>query len=162
MHHGRHVAAVALLTALGWSGGVRAQQHADHTDSPTSPEQEVTAVLEGVFEATRAGDFETLDRLYAGDDLTIVEGAGLDRGWANYRDHHLAPELAEFDAFEYTPHNIEVEVSGDMAWALFEYDLKIQMGERTVDRVGRGTAVFRRDGDRWVVRHMQTATRARN
>jgi len=148
----------ALVGTLAWAGGVIAQQL--HEADP-GQEEAVAAVLEAVFAATEAGDFEALDALYAGDDLTILEGAGIDRGWASYRDHHLKPELAEFEEFSYVPHNIEVGVEGDLAWALFEYDLKIKMGEREMDRVGRGTAIFERRGDRWVVRHMQTANRPR-
>jgi len=151
-----------LVGAFAWAGGVAAQQHEEHHEEGSSPEHEVTEVLEAVFAATEAGDWAALDELYSGDDLTIVEGAGLDRGWASYRDHHLKPELEEFEEFSYTPRNIEVGVAGDLAWALFEYDLMIKMGEREMDRVGRGTAVFERRGERWVVRHMQTANRARN
>lgn len=156
----RILVALAAAVVLG-TGGVFAQQHADDRTAGSDAERDVAAVLEAVFSATEAGDFAALDELYAGDDLTIVEGAGLDRGWAEYRDHHLKPELEEFEEFSYAPRNIEVQVAGDWAWALFEYDLMIKVGEREIDRVGRGTAVFERRGERWVVRHMQTANRPR-
>jgi len=159
MSNTRRVVLATLVGTFAWTGSAWAQEHG-HSDA--DGEHEVAAVLEAVFAATQAGDLEALGELYAGDDLTIVEGAGMDRGWTNYRDHHLKPELDRFEEFSFTPRNIEVQVSGEMAWAHFEYDLLIKMGEREMDRVGRGTAVFERRGDRWVVRHMQTANRARS
>ncbi len=119
------------------------------------------AVITALFAAAERGDLAALDTLYAGDSLTVGEGAGLDRGWANYRDHHLAPELKEFRNFRYRPRDIEVRVAGDLAWAIYSYALSADMGERKVDVVGRGTAILERQGNRWVVRHTQTASRAR-
>lgn len=121
----------------------------------------VRATLEALFRAVERADLAALDTLYAGDSLTVVEGAGINRGWADYRDHHLAPELREFRNFRYRPSDIEVHVAGDVAWALFRYSLAADVGERKVDVVGRGTAVLERHGRRWVVRHTHTSGRAR-
>lgn len=121
----------------------------------------VRATLEALFRAVERADLAALDTLYAGDSLTVVEGAGINRGWADYRDHHLAPELREFRNFRYRPSDIEVHVAGDVAWALFRYSLAADVGERKVDIVGRGTAVLERRGRRWIVRHTHTSGRAR-
>lgn len=142
-----------------------AAQH-DHAPRPgataASPaEAEVQAALEALFRAVERGDLAALDSLYAGDSLTVVEGAGINRGWADYRDHHLAPELREMTGFQYRPAEIEAHVSGDLAWALFRYTIRGRAGERDLDLVGRGTAILERRGGRWVVRHTQTSSRAR-
>lgn len=154
-----------LLTGLLllWSSAALATtapaQHADSAAKET--ETAVRATLEAVFDAAERADLAALDTLYAGDSLTVVEGAGINRGWTDYRDHHLAPELKEFENFRYRPHDIEVHVSGDLAWAIFRYSIQARMGERTIDNVGRGTAILEREGGRWVVRHTQTASRPR-
>jgi ketosteroid isomerase-like protein len=129
--------------------------------SDSAEEEAIVSTLEAVFAATEQSDYDALDTLYAGADLTIIEGAGIDRGWVNYRDHHLKPELEEFQGFVYRPYEIEAHAEGDLAWVIFRYDLEIQLDERTVDNVGRGTAVLEKRDGRWVVRHMQTASRAR-
>lgn len=146
--------------SLALASGLGAQEHEAHHGG-TPAEEEVTSVLEATFAATERADYAALDTLYAGEDLTIVEGANLDRGWATYRDHHLRPELEQFESLLYRPRNIEVHVQGDGAWALFEYDLRIEMEGRTIDRAGQGTAIFERRDGRWVIRHMHTATRPR-
>jgi ketosteroid isomerase-like protein len=129
--------------------------------APQTDDQDIAAAIEAVFSATQRADFAALDSLYARDGLTIIEGAGIDRGWSEYRDHHLKPELESFKGFVYRPHEIEPHVTGMFGWAIFRYDLKIELEGRTVDNVGRGTAILEKRGGRWVVRHMQTASRPR-
>lgn len=154
--------AAALAGASLLAGGLAAQEQPETRTGMEREAARIAAVLEAVFAATQTADYAALDTLYAGADLTIIEGAGIDRGWASYRDHHLKPELEEFEEFTYRPRNIEASVAGDLGWAHFEYDLLIELEDRTIDRVGRGTAVFERRGGRWVVRHMQTANRPRS
>lgn len=153
--------AALLLTAPA----AIAAQH-DHpapaTAAAASPDQaQVRATLEALFRAVETGDMAALDTLYAGDSLTVVEGAGMDRGWASYRDHHLAPELREMSRFQYRPAEIEAHVGGDFAWAIYRYTIRGRAGERDLDLVGRGTAILERRGSRWVVRHTQTSSRPR-
>jgi ketosteroid isomerase-like protein len=127
----------------------------------TADAARVSATIEALFRAAERGDLAALDTLYAGDSLTVVEGAGINRGWADYRDHHLGPELKEMRNFQYRPVDIEAHVDGNTAWAIFRFTLIASMGERKIDNVGRGTAILERRGARWVVRHTQTTSRAR-
>lgn len=121
----------------------------------------VIATIGALFAAAERNDLVALDTMYAGERLTIVEGAGINRGWADYRDHHLAPEMKEMKNFRYRPFEIEAWVAGDLAWAMYRYSLTADMNGRAVDVVGRGTAILERQGTRWIVRHTQTASRAR-
>lgn len=120
----------------------------------------VEAVVRAAFAHSEAGQLSALDTIYTAN-ATIIEGAGLDRSWVNYRDHHLAPELKEFKNFRYRPSDIEVTVSGNTAWAMFRYTLSATMGERNIDNVGRGTMILERAGDQWRIRHSHTSSRAR-
>jgi ketosteroid isomerase-like protein len=148
---------VALLIML--APAVATAQH-EHRAAPADT-AEVRATIVALFDAAERGDFEALGAIYSGEDLTVIEGAGIDRGWTEYRDHHLAPELEAFQNFEYRPSQIEAHVAGDFAWAIFRYSLRADYQERRLDHVGRGTAVLERRDDRWVVRHTQTSSRPR-
>lgn len=163
--HSIRLAAIALASVLVLAPRTAAAQQGPTAARPPaaapSAEAEVRATLEALFQAAERGDMAALDTLYAGDSLTVMEGAGINRGWADYRDHHLAPELKELRGFQYRPTEIEPHVSGNVAWAIFRYTLKARAGERAIDNVGRGTAVLERRGGRWVVRHTHTASRAR-
>jgi hypothetical protein len=52
-----------------------------------------------------------------------------------------------------------------MAWVTFRYALQADLNGRALDQIGRGTMILERRGRgasaRWVVRHSQTASRAR-
>jgi len=149
-----------LLLAVAISSPLTTPAFAQ-TARPTAAEAEVASVISAVFAAVERGDLAALDTLYAGDSLTVGEGAGLDRTWKSYRDHHLAPELKDIRHMHYRPTDVEARVSGDIAWAIFRYTLRGQAGERTLDIVGRGTAILERRAGKWIVRHTQTGGRAR-
>ena len=145
--------------------GAQATHSAHAAPAPRTSDREdaakVSATLLAVFAAAERNDMKALDTLYAGDSLTVFEGAGMNRGWTDYRDHHLAPELLEMKDFQYRPADLEVHVDGGTAWVLFRYTLKANVNGRAIDAVGRGTAILERRGGRWVVRHTQTGSRAR-
>jgi ketosteroid isomerase-like protein len=157
--HRLPVAAVACAVSLFSSTvDVTAQ-------SAGRPVDQATAVIRAVFAAAERADMAALDTLYAGDSLTVFEGAGINRGWKDYRDHHLGPELKEMSGFKYRPIEISTRVGGNMAWTTVSYALQAKVGARTIDNFGRGTFVLERSGSantpRWIVRHSHTASRAR-
>lgn len=161
----RYVAAVVLLST---PATVAAQTELGHAASPAAEGQAraadataAAATVRALFAAAERNDLGALDTLYAGDSLTVVEGTGINRGWADYRDHHLAPEMKEMKNFRYRPFEIEARVSGDVAWVLFRYALGAELEGRVIDNVGRGTAILERRGKRWIVRHTQTTSRTR-
>ncbi|HEY0931203.1 MAG TPA: nuclear transport factor 2 family protein [Gemmatimonas sp.] len=123
--------------------------------------RKVEATIRAAFAAAERGDMAALDTLYAGDSLTVFEGAGVNNGWTDYRDNHLGPELKEMKEFRYRPIAIQAHVSGNLAWATVQYALSAQMNGRSIDNFGRGTVILEKRGARWVVRHTHTASRAR-
>jgi len=156
---------IALRLALGSlvllaSLPIAAQTHA-HGEHAAASTAAVAQAIRALFAAAERGDLAALDSLYAGDSLLVIEGSGINRGWRDYRDNHLAPELKEFQNFRYRPFEIEARVAGDLAWATFRYALTADTPNQKVDVVGRGTAILERRGNRWVVRLTHTASRPR-
>lgn len=152
---------VSLVVSLGAAALPASAQKSPPSRAGSGDSTNVVRTLIALFAAGERGDLAALDTLYAGEDLTVVEGAGINRGWKDYRDHHLAPELKEMVGFEYRPFEIQAYVRGSMAWAIYRYSLRAQVKDRAIDNIGRGTAIFERRGSRWVVRHTQTASRPR-
>jgi ketosteroid isomerase-like protein len=70
---------------------------------------DVRRTIEALFAAAERNDLTALNTLYASDSLLVSEGAGINQGWVDYRDHHLAPELAEFRNFKYAAHRVLLE-----------------------------------------------------
>lgn len=145
---------IGVPSAAVAQGQVRpAQQSADA--------QAAVQTIQALFAAAERGDLAALDTLYAGDSLLVIEGAGINRGWRDYRDNHLAPELKDFRNFQYRPFEIEARVAGEIAWVTYRYAIAAELPDRKVDAIGRGTAILEKRGAKWVVRLTQTASRAR-
>jgi ketosteroid isomerase-like protein len=120
----------------------------------------VTDVLTAFAAFTQDKNVAGLDTLMAPDSwVQIIEGAGMDQGWVDYRDHHLVPELAEFASFRYRYLAIEPQVRGAVAWAPFRYELAADTPGGHAEVEGRGTAVLERRDGRWVIVHLHTSGR---
>ncbi len=128
--------------------------------SAQTPEQQVTRVVEALATLSVAKDLAGLDTLYAPDPgVRVIEGAGVNKGWADYRDHHLAPELKEMKNFRSRYYDVEPQVRGNVAWASFRYELGVDTPRGPAESEGRGTAILEYRKGRWLVVHLHTSGR---
>jgi uncharacterized protein (TIGR02246 family) len=118
--------------------------------------------LKGYDVAFIAKDLDRLATFYH-PDVTIYEGAGVNNGWADYRDRHLGPELKAFENLEFGHSNRRVQMLGDRAaYVMSEYFIKAKMKDRMLDSIGRETLVVEKQADgTWKIRHSHTSGRAR-
>jgi ketosteroid isomerase-like protein len=122
----------------------------------------VRAVMEAHARFAQEKNLDAADTLWAQDrGVHIIEGAGVNHGWIDYRDNHLKPELDHFEEFRYQYRSIEPVVRGNVAWTSFQYDLFIKMEGREIDQVGRGTAVLEKREGQWLIVHLHTSGRDR-
>jgi ketosteroid isomerase-like protein len=145
------------IVALGGRGGGR--------ERPTEDTARVREVVEAVARFTQLKDIAGLDTLFAPDAwVRVIEGAGVNNGWTDYRDRHLRPELAEMGTFTYRFFAVEPHVRGAVAWTAFRYELTVDEAQGSTEIEGRGTAVLERRGNRWQLVQLHTsapqATRA--
>ena len=128
---------------------------------PASAQQSETAVREVLSQSASAfekGDMAALEKLWANDEsVTVFESGHANYGWADYRDHHLGPEMKEMKNTKYTLSDIKVKVSGNTAWATFKYAISADFGMRHVDGGGLGTAVLEKRGDNWKIVHWHSS-----
>jgi uncharacterized protein (TIGR02246 family) len=143
-----------VLAIVAVAAGVSAQ--------PSTEAQKIEEWLKGYDAAFLEKDLDKLATFYH-PDVTIYEGAGVNNGWADYRDHHLGPELKSFENLEFGHSNRRVHMLGDRAaLAISEYFIKAKMKERLLDNVGRETLVLEKQSDgSWKIRHSHTSGRAR-
>jgi uncharacterized protein (TIGR02246 family) len=126
-----------------------------------SGESDVLAFFKAYDAAFNAKDMDKLATMYH-PDVTIFEGAGINRGWVDYRDNHLGPEMKSFQNLQWAHSNIVVHMLGDAAaYVTADYTIKYQAGERAVDSGGIATHVLVKEQGRWKIRHSMTAARRR-
>ena len=98
-------------------------------------------------------------------DVTIYEGGGINTGWADYRDHHLGPELKEFLELESSHSNIVPHIldkDATLAYLTSEYHIKGKMKTRDEDGGGLETLILIKGSDGgWKIHHAHTSSRRR-
>lgn len=136
------------------------------TPSAAAAQDESAAVTRwlGTYDAAfNAKDLEKLATFYH-PDVTIYEGAGINNGWADYRDRHLGPELKAFQNLQFAHSDIKATVlaGAQSAYATARYTLKAKMGARDVHSEGLATYVLLKGSDgTWQIRHSHTSGRPR-
>ena len=114
--------------------------------------------------AFAAGDLSRLGSFYH-PEATVYEGGSVNRGWADYRDNHLGPELAEMAGARLTHTDVQLHAlgtDGAAAYLTSEYRLQARMKDRDVDVGGLETLVLVRSADgRYVIRHSHTSSKRR-
>lgn len=144
-----------LVLAMAGSAG------AQTSGTQMSDAERIKHWLQGYDAAFVAKDLDKLATFYH-PEVTIFEGGGVDRGWVDYRDHHLGPELKESQNLQFSHSNVVVRMLGrDAAYVTAEYAIKGRMGERDVDGGGLATLVLIREGSDWKIRHSHTSSRRR-
>ncbi len=122
----------------------------------------VRQTLEAFAEFVQTKELASIDTLWAtGRGVHIIEGAGVDHGWPDYRDNHLGRELESFDNLAYRFYSIEPQVRGAVAWAAFRYELSADTPRGRLELEGRATAVLEKQNDRWIIAHLHTSGRRR-
>ena len=124
--------------------------------------QDSTEAIRGVLTrsatAFERGDMAEMEKLWANDEsVTVFESGHANYGWADYRDHHLGPEMKEMKNAKYTLSDIRAKVSGNTAWATFKYVISADLGTRHIDSGGLGTAVLEKRGDDWRIVHWHSS-----
>lgn len=153
-------------TATHWVGEPGTRSPAPMTNLVAVAQDESASVTQwlGTYDAAfNAKDLDKLATFYH-PDVTIYEGAGINNGWADYRDRHLGPELKAFQNLQFSHSDTKVTVhpGGQSAHATSRYTLKAKMGERDIDSEGLATYVLTKGPDSsWQIRHSHTSSRAR-
>lgn len=141
-------------------------QHAQGAAPAAAPETAgITQWVAAYDAAFNAKDLEKLASFYH-EAVTIYEGGGINNGWADYRDHHLGPELKAFENLKFTTSNVTVNAIGrdpNVAYVTAAYTLTAKMKDRDIDSGGLVTWLLVRsaDGKSWQIRHSHTSAKRR-
>lgn len=120
----------------------------------------IHTLIESVAQNIQEGDFAALDNLYSfSRGVHIIEGAGVNHGWVDYRDHHLKPELEAFNNLKYRYFAIEPQIRGKVAFSSFRYELSADTESGHIELEGRGTVVLEKLDGQWKIIHSHTSGR---
>lgn len=104
-------------------------------------------------------DLHLVEEAWAhGEDVTVFESGHANYGWADYRDHHLKPEMAELKNVKYELSDIKIHMAGNTAWATFKYTIAADLPDRHVDGGGLGTAILEKAETGWKIVHWHSSS----
>jgi len=125
----------------------------------TAPEKEIVAFFKAYDAAFVAKDMNKLATMYA-PETTVYEGGGVNRGWKDYWDNHLGPEMKSYDSLEFAHSNVVPHVIGkDDAYVTADYAIKAKTGERVMDGGGLATYTLTKTSGSWKIRHTHTSAK---
>ncbi|MGE0129209.1 MAG: nuclear transport factor 2 family protein [Blastocatellales bacterium] len=152
--------AVSLLVGLRALHSVSAHDgHTQTAASGSNSDAEVRAVLTQYTAAVERGDLPAIEKLWSNQEsVTVIENGHANYGWADYRDHHLGPELREMKNVKYALTDIKVNLSGHAAWATFKYTIAADLNARHVEGGGMGTAILQHGANGWQIVHWHTSS----
>ena len=151
----RALAIAALVIAVAAIRGL-------YASAQNNDEAAVRDVLMRSTASFEKNDRNEATKVWVNDEsLVIFESGHANYGWADYRDHHLFPEMDEMKNTKYALTDMKIHVAGNAAWATFKYtisgDVMTNGQPRHVDGGGLGTAVLeKRDGE-WRIVHWHSS-----
>ena len=128
-----------------------------------------TAVREALTKSALSfekNDLVMASQAWANDEsVTVFESGHANYGWADYRDHHLVPEMGEMKNTKYAFSDITIHVAGNTAWSTLKYTISADVMDngkpRHVDSGGLGTAVLEKRDGQWRIVHWHSSARRR-
>lgn len=148
--------AVIPAIATGLSGALRT------ASASANDEAAVREVLLKSASSFEENNLATATQVWANDEsLTVFESGHANYGWADYRDHHLVPEMGEMKNTKYGFTDIKIHLAGKTAWATFKYSISADVPDkekmRHVDGGGLGTAVLEERNGHWQIVHWHSS-----
>jgi ketosteroid isomerase-like protein len=158
-----HIAVFVALVAV-MAVGLIARQ------AVGAPGDEEAAVREALMKSALSfekNDVAMATQVWANDEsLTVFESGHANYGWADYRDHHLVPEMSEMKNTKYAFSDIKIHLAGKTAWATLKYTIAADVEDngksRHVDGGGLGTAVLEQRNGRWQIVHWHSSAPRRS
>jgi ketosteroid isomerase-like protein len=112
---------------------------------------EIRQTVEGINEASRKGDIETLKN-FCHEDVVIVPPGFVQR--AEGRDTYLK-SVEDFCAtgivLEYKELSMKIDVFGDVAIVYYSYETKWKMEGKTFNETGNDVMVLNRTKGKWLL-----------
>ncbi|MFZ1624008.1 MAG: nuclear transport factor 2 family protein, partial [Gammaproteobacteria bacterium] len=93
----------------------------------------------------------------ADERFLMIEGKHINQGWADYRDNHLKPELADLANVRFRLSVLRVHVDNDLATVGFIFNILPRSGPELDFGSGRASASMVRTSDGWKLQQLHTS-----
>jgi ketosteroid isomerase-like protein len=150
---------LVLLAASIFVGACTIERGDVRTPGGQPPEADTTRVrltMEAIAAAFETGDLASLDTI-CHDSITVFEAGRVQRGWADYREHHLLPELEALSQRRLRIYDVRVRLARNTAWATYGFRLSAVRDGQDVEARGAGTTIMQNLQGSWRLVHSHTS-----
>lgn len=123
-----------------------------------------TVLLERMKEYRAAMEAKNLDQLalLVEPDLLVLEGTYKNQGWEDYRDHHIGPEMAEWQEFRLLEAKIlDARISAELGYVTEEAAYRISTVKGPIVLDMTETFLFVRRGGTWRIKQIHMCGKKR-
>jgi ketosteroid isomerase-like protein len=117
----------------------------------------VQQVLEKYLESVRTADLKLASDVWLqNQDISVVTPFGRFKGWDSVRDGLYVNFLQKaFTERSLRPDNLAITVSGDTAWAVFDWTFTAKLANgQPISSKGWESHVYQKTDGRWVIAHL--------
>ena len=120
----------------------------------------VKAVLSSYKSALERLDLAGVEQLFAPDNQ-VIESGKVEGGYADYRDHHIGPELGHFASFKFSDYTVAVRLEGPIALATetYRYSIRLKDKPEPIERQGVATSVLKKSDGQWQIVSTHSSSR---
>lgn len=134
------------------------------TAVPSAGDAEVAAVktvLASYKSALERLDLTGVEAFFATDNQ-VVESGKVEGSYADYRDHHIGPELGHFASFKFSDYTVAVRLEGPLALATetYRYTIVLKDKPEPIERQAVATSVLKKFDGAWKIISMHSSSRA--
>jgi ketosteroid isomerase-like protein len=155
-----------LLLTLALASSAAAQKKKKKDDAPPATpassallpdEQKIDYLIGEMLGAWQVGDIEKLHKHIA-DDVTVVNGAWAPPviGWTNYLAGYQM-QRARTQQVRLDRSNTLVRVSGNVAWASYQWDFSAVVDGQPSSALGQSTLILEKRAGEWIIVHNHTS-----
>jgi ketosteroid isomerase-like protein len=124
---------------------------------PMTDQQQIDYLISEMLGAWQVGDIDKLHKDYA-DDVSVVNGLWGPPvfGWANYLASYQQ-QRARMQQIRMDRENTYVKLTGNYAWACYQWDFSAVVDGQPTQARGQTTLVLEKRADHWVIVHNHTS-----
>lgn len=126
----------------------------------SADKEAVVKTLEAYKKALERLDVKGTEKLFTEKSL-VIEAGSVEGTYQEYIAHHIGPELDDFKSFQFENYKVDVNVTGNYAFAMetYLYTIVLKKDDKEVKRKGVATSFLMKENGTWKIVNMHNSSR---